>query len=108
MHLQNDEITWLDIIDAIDLCLDHDIFFDTEQNPNAPPNLVARQCVNIENPDELTERQLRIIKNMILPRLDAFQCAECSTSLRYTELATWFNYDQCCTACAHRTQKIRH
>ena len=107
MTFQNDEMTWLDIIDAIDLCLDHDVFFNTEQNPNAPPNLVARQCVDIENPDKLTERQHRIIINFILPRLEAFECVECSTKLRHAELATWFNYDQRCTACAHRTQKIR-
>lgn len=107
MPFRNDKMTWLDIIAAIDLCLEHEIFFDTEQNANAPPNIVARQCVNIEHPDELTERQHRIVKNFILPRLNAFECAECSTRLHLAELSSWFDSDQHCTACAHRTQKIR-
>jgi hypothetical protein len=108
MSLPKDETTWLDLIAAVDLCLEHDIYFDTEQNPNAPPNLVARQCVNVEHPNELTQRQHRIMINFILPRLHSFQCVECSTRLPYGELASWFDDDKRCSACAHRTQKIRN
>ncbi len=107
MPFRKDETTWLDLIAAIDLCLENNINFGDEQNPNAPPNIVAHHCVDIESPDELTEREYKIIKSFILPRLDAFQCAECSTKIHHTELSTWFDFDQRCAACAHRTQKIR-
>ena len=108
MAFWNEETTWLEIIEAIEVCLEHDVSFDTEQMPNAPPNRVARQCIDMDAPSELTDRQRNIIDTFILPRLHAFECADCSTRLQYVEISSWFDNDQRCTACAHRTQKIRN